>query len=254
MPGKKRRRRSGPRPGPDEAPEGRAAGPGTRQSEERRQRKEEARRAREQARKRFRRRALIRRLVTVTVIVSAGLFVFMFLFRAASPKPLSAAASEASDAAGCSGVETPVTGTPSREHLSPGQTYTYDTEPATSGPHASPLPDDPHVYTEMPPETALVHNLEHAFVNIYYRPDGDGALPQDVIDTLTTFANAHARTILSPHTSLPDGVSLAYTAWNKLLTCPSTISATQAGTLAQGWWDSFACSSNAPEPPFRGMC
>jgi hypothetical protein len=193
--------------------------------------------------------------VTVTVVVSAGLLVFIFLLRAASPKPFSAAASQAADAAGCSGVVTPLSSAPGGQHLALGQPYTYDTEPATSGFHApSPLPDDPHVYTEMPPETALVHNLEHAFVNIYYRPDGDGALPQDVIEALTTFANAHARTILSPHTALPDGVSLAYTAWNKLLTCPSGISATQARTVAQGWWDSFACSSNAPEAPFRGTC
>jgi hypothetical protein len=197
----------------------------------------------------------MRRIVTVTVVVAAGLLIFTFIFRAASPKPFSAAASDAADAAGCSDLQTPVASAPGGEHLEPGQSHTYDSEPATSGVHApSPLPDDPHVYTEMPAETALVHNLEHAFVNIYYRPDGDGVLPQETIDVLTVFANAHARTILSPHTSLPDGVSLAYTAWNKLMTCPSTISAAQARTVAQGWWDSFACSSNAPEPPTRGTC
>jgi hypothetical protein len=191
----------------------------------------------------------------VTAVVAAGLLVFTFLFRAASPKPLSAAASAAADAAGCSGVQTPVAGAPGGQHLAPGAKQTYDSEPATSGPHApAPLPDDPHAYTEMPLETALVHNLEHAFVNIYYRRDGDAALPQDVIDALTTFANGHAQTILSPHTSLPDGVTLAYTAWNKLLTCPSTVTVTQARTVAQGWWESFACSSNAPEPPPRGTC
>jgi hypothetical protein len=251
----KRRRRPAPKPSPDSTPSAGPPRPTTRQTKDRRERKEEARRAREEARKRARRRALTRRVATVTVVAVAGLLVFTFLFRAASPKPFSAAASAAADAAGCSGVQTPLASAPGGQHLTSGEPHVYDTEPATSGPHdPSPLPDDPHVYTEMPPETRLVHNLEHGFVNVYYRPDGDGALPTEVLDALTTFANAHARTILSPHTSLPDGVSLAFTAWNKLLTCPSGITADQAQTVAQGWWDSFACSTNAPEPPQRGTC
>jgi hypothetical protein len=255
VPTKKKRRRPASRPAPGGSSTARPAKPAAPSTRERRERKEEARRARERARKQVRRRALVRRTATLTVGAAAVFLIVAFVYRAASPKPLSQAARTAAAAAGCSAVETPIAGEPSRQHLTPGASYDYPSEPATAGPHdPSPLPDEPHVYTEMPPETNLVHNLEHAFVNLYYRQTGDGALPQDVVDALTTFANAHTRTILSPHTSLPDGVALAYTAWDKLITCPAGITATQARTIAQGWWDSYACSSNAPEAPPRYAC
>ena len=108
----------------------------------------------------------------------------------------------------------------------------------------------------MPPETQLVHNLEHAFVNIYYRPDGDGALGQDVITALTTVANGDPdhHVILTPHTSLPNGVGFAVTAWNKLLTCPGTVTASQAQTIAKGFITAFECTSNAPEATSSGRC
>jgi hypothetical protein len=108
----------------------------------------------------------------------------------------------------------------------------------------------------MPPETQLVHNLEHAFVNIYYRPDGDGAVSPDVVSALTTVANndANQHVILTPHTSLPTGVGFAVTAWNKLLTCPGTVTASQATTIAKGFMTAFECTSNAPEPTSSGKC
>ena len=112
------------------------------------------------------------------------------------------------------------------------------------------------VYTEMPDETQLVHNLEHAYVNIYYRADGDRAVPDDVVSALATVANGDPKhhVILSPHTSLPDGTDLAFTAWNRLMTCPNTASADQATTIAHGFMTSFECTSNAPEPNASDGC
>ena len=189
------------------APAGRrtAAEPAARRRQER---KQQARAAREAAIRRQRRRDTARRFVLSVVVAAVAIGVFTLLTRVGGANPFPAAAADAAKAAGCTGVETPVSGAPGRTHLASGATYAYPEEPATSGPHEpSPLPNTPAVYTEMPPETQLVHNLEHAFVNIYYRPDGDGAVAPDVISALTTVANNDAKhhVILTPHTSLPDG-------------------------------------------------
>ena len=221
----------------------------------RREHKDEARRAREVARRRARRRATSRRALRFAALIAVGMAVAFFLLRAPSPEPLPATAVAAARAAGCTGVQTPPGDARGGLHLPSGQPYTYPTEPATDGYHdPSPLPSDPHVYTSMPPETRLVHNLEHAFVNIYYRADAPDALPQPVIARLATFANAHDRTILSPHTGLPAGMALAFTAWDKLLTCRANVTPDQAAAIALGWWESFHCTSNAPEAPPRGFC
>ena len=62
------------------------------------------------------------------------------------------------------------------------------------------------------------------------------------------------RPYLIPYPSLPDGTALAFTAWNKLLTCPAKITADQAATVAQGFIDSFACTNNAPEGKLGDGC
>ena len=54
-------------------------------------------------------------------------------------------------------------------------------------------------------------------------------------------------TYLIPYPDLPTGTALAYTAWNKLVTCPKDITPDQATTIANGFVDSFACTNNAPE-------
>ena len=208
-----------------------------------------------------RRRETIRRFVIAVVVATVVVGGFLFLTRVGGPKPFPQAATDAATAAGCSDLQTPADSAPGGQHLEPGATYTYPEEPATSGPHASsPLSGDTAVYTEMPEETALVHNLEHAFVNIYYRPAGeaetDTGLPQEVVDQLATVAEDDPKdhVILSPHTSLPDGTDLAVTAWNKLMTCPAAVTPEQATTIARGFMTAFECTSNAPEPKASSGC
>jgi hypothetical protein len=211
-------------------------------------RKEQAREAREAAQRTMRRREKLRRVMTSAVLSVGIIGVFLFLTRVGGPKPIPQAAVNAARAAGCTGVETPVKDAPGGMHLAAGESTTYPSEPATSGNHApSALPADPAVYPAMPPETELVHNLEHGFVNIYYRADGDGALPQGDVDALTTYVNGAGHVLLSPHTSLPDGVALAMTYWNRVQTCPATITADQARTVASGFVTAFECSNVAPE-------
>jgi hypothetical protein len=176
--------------------------------------------------------------------------------RAAAPEPLSAEAKAAALDAGCDAdVRTPAADAPGNQHLEAGQSYSYTESPATSGWHAnSPLPGRTRVLTEPVDETLAVHTLEHGSVIAYYRPSGDGGVAQDVIDRLGSLAQSNPATYVIPYPTLPEGTGLALTAWNKILTCPGTVTADQAAAITQGFVDSFACTSNAPEGKLGEGC
>jgi hypothetical protein len=182
------------------------------------------------------------------VIAVVGLLIIQLFQRAAGTRPIPQAAIAAAKAAGCSTVQTPASSAPGNQHLAPGADYTYTEHPATSGFHdPSPLGIPPRVYPAPIPETKAVHNLEHGAVIIYYRSSGDGSLSQATIDRMTTIANASHNTILAPYDQLPDATALAFAAWNKLQTCPASVSGPQATTIAKGFLEAFLCTGNAPE-------
>ena len=246
---KKKRRRPAtpPQNRPESAPP--PTGPSPVRQEKKAARRERAERARKaEARRGAFRRALIGGFVGL--LVFAGISWFN---RAPAPTPFRdhTEALNASITAGCGDVQTP-TADPQRNHLRSGESYDYPEHPATSGPHdPTPLPDEPRVYTDVSSyrETMAVHSLEHGSVIMYYRPTADtDGLPQKVVDALVPVANGNKATYLIPYPDLPEGTGLAYTAWNKLMTCPASITAEQAVTVANGWIQSFACTSNAPEP------
>jgi hypothetical protein len=213
----------------------------------RRERKEAVRRAKEATRKRAARVAALRRSLTITTVGVVAVSLLLLLNRAASPRPILAYAVAAARAAGCSGATTPVKD-PVRTHLDPGEKYTYTQKPATSGPHdPSPWPVDLRVNDGPILETRAVHSLEHAEIILYYRQSGDGALASDVVDALKGVARSSRNTLLAPYPDLPSGESLALTAWNKLQTCPGTITAVQAKQVAWGFEYAFSCTGNAPE-------
>ena len=217
-------------------------------SPERRERKEQARRARERERKRAQRSAMLRRAATFTVIALIAVGILYYLQRAASPRPVPTTAVQAASAAGCSAVQTPKSDAPGGQHLSSGQSLTYDQHPPTSGPHdPAPLPIPPRVYQTPIAQTNAVHNLEHGAVIIYYRQSGDGALPPSIVRRMTSIANASHNTILAPYDPLPGGTALALAAWSKLQTCPATVSGPQATAIAKGFIEAFLCTNNAPE-------
>lgn len=212
------------------------------------ERKELARRARQAAVKTVRRRRVFRRTLQAGVVTAVALGVFVFLIRANAPGDVSEAALQAAEAAGCGDVQTPA-GAPASGHLAPGETLTYEQHPATSGDHApAPLPAEPHVYTSPVEETAAVHNLEHSYVLIYYRAEGDDALSAEVVDDLARLAEEETKVIMAPHPSLDEGTSLAVAAWNKLWECPSGVGESQALTIASGFIEAYRGTSNAPEP------
>jgi Protein of unknown function (DUF3105) len=181
------------------------------------------------------------------------------LLRGHPPSPVSTAAIAAGRAAGCGPITTPARDAPGGLHLPPGTPYSYPQEPATSGYHdPAPLPDTPKVLTEpvsdrdvpgVTPETRAVHNLEHAFVLVYYRADGAGALPEEVVQRLAQLVRNEDRVLLAPHAELPAGTALALAAWNELWTCPAAITSTQAVTVARGFIDAYRGTTNAPEAP-----
>jgi hypothetical protein len=87
-----------------------------------------------------------------------------------------------------------------------------------------------------------------------YRLPAEGGISQDVVKALEPVATGNHATYLIPYSDLPEGTALAFTAWNKLLTCPKAITVEQATTLAQGFVDSFACTDNAPEGKLGDGC
>lgn len=188
----------------------------------------------------------------VVSVVAVG--TLWYLQRAASPRPISAEAIAAAQAAKCTDVTKPSTN-PVGGHLDPGETITYPDRPATSGRHdPSALPTSPDVYTEPVPETQAVHFLEHSGVIIYYRAEGADALGKEAIAALTKVAQDQHNTLLAPYPNLPEGASLALTAWNRLQTCPATVTAAQASTIANGFADAFVCTSVGPEPKASDDC
>lgn len=168
--------------------------------------------------------------------------------RKLGPRAVPKAALAAAEAAGCGPIQTP-DDNPSGGHLSPGQTWGYTNEPATSGFHdPSPLPSSKHIYDAPVPEVNAVHNLEHAYVLVYYRPHGQDALPGGVVDELASFVNSQEKTIMAPFADLPQGTSFALLAWNKLWTCPPTITPEQTKAMTSGFIEAFRGTGNAPEP------
>ena len=223
----------------------------------RRERKEQARRARAAQRKREQRSALVRRAVVFSVAGVVGLGTFYWLSRTAGPRDIPEAAVAAAQAAACTGPERPASNAPEGQHVAEGTPITYAEQPATSGQHygGQVLPSTPDAYDQpIGSEPAVVHFLEHAGVMLYYRADGDGAVSPDVVDALEAVASERGMTVAAPYEALPDGTSVALAAWNQLQTCPGSITADQASTVADGFAEAFACTSNAPEERAADDC
>ena len=190
------------------------------------------------------------RVVAVAGVIALGWLLF---YRTTSPGEISAGARSAARAAGCANLERPVIADPSRNHLTPGETFDYPDPPAAAGPHdPSPLPPDPHVYPDPVPETRAVHNLEHAYVVVYYLPTAQGGVSAEVVRQLAALADDEKRVIMAPYPTLTPERGLSLLAWNTRWFCPASITPEQAVTVARGFVDAYRGTSNAPEAP-RGL-
>ena len=187
------------------------------------------------------------------MLLVAGALAWVLLLRAPGPGEVSSSGLDAASAAGCSALERPVLADPSRDHLSPGEPFIYEDRPAAAGPHdPMPLPPDPHVYETPVSETRAVHNLEHAYVVLWYLPSSEGGPAADAIARLEALARDESRVIMAPDPDLPEGIGFALLAWNTRWTCPGTVSADQAVAIASAFIDAYRGTTNAPEAP-RGL-
>lgn len=156
-------------------------------------------------------------------------------------------AEQAAERAGCSDVmPTPDEG---QSHLQEGDPPPkYATVPAASGPHrAAPLPADVSVYHEPVDETAAVHNLEHAYVFLYYRADEPTVDPK-VVAMLEGLAREFDKVVVAPYPGLPQDQGMAMVAWRRLQRCPPSITVEDATAVARSFVLRFAGTSVAPEP------
>ena len=102
---------------------------------------------------------------------------------------------------------------PGNNHVNDDVTYKVD--PPAGGNH-NPTPAAPGIYTAdtKPPDSQIVHALEHGYVAIWYRPDIDAAS----LDSLKTLAGKYSvDVLLVPRDSL--SVPVAATAWHRRLPC-----------------------------------
>lgn len=113
-----------------------------------------------------------------------------------------------------------------RDHLVPGQTPTYSSDPPTSGAH-NPNPEPRGIYDNPVDVTMEVHALEHGYVIIHYTN-----IPAEQLNQLKDIVSRDPyKMILSPYPSMPSKVSL--TAWDHLQTCTGVDTQAIASFVAQ---------------------
>ena len=110
-----------------------------------------------------------------------------------------------------------------RNHFPPGQTYdNYNSNPPTSGPHAS-VPAQPGISDLPVPKETSVHNMEHGQVVVWYncsggpQPLSDAACGElrDELGVIVTEANQRGkRVLMTPYANM--GQRIALTAWQFL--------------------------------------
>jgi hypothetical protein len=248
---KKRKRKRPDRPAPRAAAATATAEPRpAERPSARAERKEQARRERERRIKQAKRRQRTRRLVRWGVVLAAAGGIGWFVYDQVQENRL--AQERAAAAAARVGLgEVQELSDEGAEHLQPTDPPPqYGTVPAASGPHAaSPLPAEPRVYDQPVPETASIHNLEHGYVLIYYRADGEGALDEAVVTELEDLAEGETEVIMAPYENLSEGTNLALVAWTRLQEgqVAADVNPDDVALVARGFIEEFRNGAAAPE-------
>jgi hypothetical protein len=117
--------------------------------------------------------------------------------------------------AGCTPVEQhPDMGT---DHIreSEAAAVSYNSEPPTSGPHFD-VPAETGFYSTPVAPPTLVHNLEHGQIVIWYSPDAE----QRVVDQLEFLTTQEpVATIATVYENVPEGSTFVLTAWRHSRAC-----------------------------------
>lgn len=158
-------------------------------------RREERKAAEAAARKAAARKKRIRTYSILGVVVLAAGALLFALFGALFPGELEGVEQLSSEG---------------RTHVPAGTPVTYANATPTSGTHVSQAPSC-GIYTEPLPLEFAVHALEHGVIVLWYQPD----LDQAVVDDLETIVNGFdSHVILSPNAALDRPV--VATAWTRL--------------------------------------
>jgi uncharacterized protein DUF3105 len=99
----------------------------------------------------------------------------------------------------------------SRNHITdPNQGVRYDSNPPTEGRHYE-IPANDGAYSRAPPDTALVHSLEHGRIVIWFKP----SLPKDVRADLKALFDDEGgyQLLLVPRANMP--YQVAASAWGR---------------------------------------
>lgn len=181
-----------------------------------RERKEEARKARLEERKRAARRAQLRRVWSIVIVLLLVLGAFgLNRLTTKGEREALASVSTVTKAAGCTDVKSPAN--EGQEHIAPPATATYESNPPTSGPHYNaagqgPLPTGVSP-TEFPYE-GMVHNLEHGHVAFLWKAD----VPTPALTAIQGVIQGDAQWLMGgPNTKMTEPIAML--AWNRLVTC-----------------------------------
>jgi uncharacterized protein DUF3105 len=224
-----------------------------RASSQRALRKEEARKERERRIRQARRSRRLRRLtrwgIAVAIIGGTGGFI---TYRMVQDARLQDRAQQLAAALGCAPIHTDqnlVAGLTSAEIHSEPFAQGANGVPATNGRHSTPIPAGTvAVYDQPIPEANAVHNLEHGYVIIYYRADGEDALAEDIRSELADYATGQTKILMAPYEGLANSFDLV--AWRKLQGCNPgpQANAGDAVTVAEAFVQKFRAGGLAPEP------
>jgi hypothetical protein len=182
-------------------------------------------------------------VAVLSLLALIGLIVFMGRDEPqAENKPVTEQARAAArEQAGSEGVKTfPVAG---RDHIQPSQQpRNWNSTPPTSGDHLdTPLPAG--VYDNEQDPRALVHNLEHGYVVIYYK-----GIPADQVEQLRQFVEARSssKLVLAPWSGLESN-GVALTAWQNLETM-QRVNLDLVQAFVNDYMVPVGSKSTAPEP------
>ena len=132
------------------------------------------------------------------------------------PKAKATTLEVAAKAANCEVKQWPSEG---RQHTA--GPYKYKTNPPTSGNHFE-IPAADGAYTKAPNIGALVHELEHGRIIIWYPPN---ASPTTIGQAKALFDEDSFHMVLTPNTThMP--YAIAASAWTRSITCPTVTDAT----------------------------
>ena len=84
---------------------------------------------------------------------------------------------------------------------------------------------------------------------VYYLPEADGGISQEIVDRLAQIAEGSNATFLAPYPTLTAETALTLTAWNRRQSCPvgAPLTPETAATIVNGFVTAFECTGNAPE-------